>query len=181
MPFYALDGKEPKIHETAFVHPDAVVVGDVEIKGNCYIGPGAVLRADWGSIRIGTGSNIQENCVIHARPGETAFLDTDSHVGHGALIHGSTLEPRVLVGMGSILFDHVHVGYDVIIGAGSLLLEGFKVPPKTIVAGVPAKVIGEISETQLKRKEEGTALYQTLPDIYNKQLRKIPSGEVKKL
>jgi len=150
------------------------VVGDVHISDGCYIGPGAALRGDWGGIRVGKGSNIQENCVVHVRPKEEVRLGVDCHVGHGAIIHGAVVEDRVLVGMGAILFDGVRVGADAIIGAGAVLTEGFQVPPRAIMAGVPAKIVGEASDALLRRKRAGTALYQTLPPLYREHLREVP-------
>ncbi|MEJ5375764.1 MAG: gamma carbonic anhydrase family protein [bacterium] len=180
MPFYALEEREPKVHHGAYVHPWAVIVGDVELGDNCYVGPGAVLRADWGSIRVGRGSNLQENCVLHVRPGETVLLGEDCHVGHGAIIHGAVVEDRVLVGMGSVLMDGVRVGMESIVGAGAVLKEGFQVPPRSIVTGVPAKVVGQVTEQLLERKRWGTALYQGLPRLYKERLREIPPGSVKR-
>jgi carbonic anhydrase/acetyltransferase-like protein (isoleucine patch superfamily) len=178
MPFYALKDREPRVHPEAYVHPLAVLIGDVRIAAGCYIGPGAALRADWGGIRLGAGSNVQENCVIHVRPGDLVTLGTDCHVGHGAIIHGAVVGSRVLVGMGAILFDAVVVDDEATIAAGAVLLEGFRVPRRAIVAGVPAKVVGEASEELLERKRRGTALYQTLPPLYRDHLRELPLGSV---
>jgi carbonic anhydrase/acetyltransferase-like protein (isoleucine patch superfamily) len=179
MPIYALKDREPRVHPGAYIHPKAVLIGDVHIGDGCYIGPGAVLRADWGTIRVGKGSNVQENCVVHVKPGDEVRLGVDCHVGHGAIIHGAVVEDRVLVGMGSILFDDVHVGADSVIGAGAVLPQGFQVPPGSVVAGVPAKVMGQASDELLQRKRAGTALYQTLPPLYREHLREIPAEEVK--
>lgn len=178
MPFYALKDKVPRVHPRTYVHPLAVVLGDVHILEGCYIGPGAVLRADWGGIRIERGSNVQENCVVHVRAQKVARLGEDCHVGHGAIIHGATVEDRVLVGMGAILFEGVHVGAEAIIGAGSVLPEGFVVPPRTVVGGVPARILKEASAEMLERKRQGTARYQTLPQLYGEHLREISPGEL---
>jgi phenylacetic acid degradation protein len=178
MAFYALEARIPKVHSQAYVHPDAVVIGDVTVDRGCYIGPGAVLRADWGCISIKEGSNIQENCVLHARPDDAVQLEADCHVGHGAIIHGAKLEAKVLVGMGAILFDGVQVGAQAIIGAGSVLPEGFVVPPRSIVAGVPAKIIREASDEELANKAWGTALYQKLPELYSRCLREVEPQEL---
>jgi carbonic anhydrase/acetyltransferase-like protein (isoleucine patch superfamily) len=156
-------------------------VGDVQIDSGCYIGPGAVLRGDWGGIRVGKGSNVQENCVIHVRVGDVVELGVDSHVGHGAIIHGAVLEAGVLVGMGAILFDGVRVGADSVIGAGAVLSAGLQVPPRSLVMGVPARIHGQVSDEVLEGKRRGTALYQTLPPIYRDQLREVPREEVKRL
>lgn len=181
MPFYALEEREPKVHGRAYVHPTAVIVGDVEIGENCYVGPGAVLRADWGAIRVGKGSNLQENSVVHVRPGEKVLLGEDCHVGHGAIIHGAVVEDRVLVGMGAVLMDGVRIGKESVVGAGAVLKEGLQVPPRSIVAGVPARVVGQVTEQLMERKRWGTALYQSLPRLYQEQLREIPVGSVRKL
>ncbi len=181
MPFYAFGEREPRVHPRAYVHPMAVVLGDVELGENCYVGPGAVLRADWGSIRVGAGSNLQENCVVHVRPDQEVILGVDCHVGHGAIIHGALVEDRVLVGMGAILMDGVRVGMESIVGAGAVLKEGFQVPPRSIVTGVPAKVVGRVTEQLMERKKWGTALYQGLPRLYKEQLREIPPGSLRRL
>jgi phenylacetic acid degradation protein len=181
MPFYAFGEREPRVHPRAYVHPMAVVLGDVELGENCYVGPGAVLRADWGSIRVGAGSNLQENCVVHVRPDQEVILGVDCHVGHGSIIHGALVEDRVLVGMGAILMDGVRVGMESIVGAGAVLKEGFQVPPRSIVAGVPAKVVGQVTEQLMERKKWGTALYQSLPKLYKEQLREIPPGSLRRL
>jgi phenylacetic acid degradation protein len=178
MPYYALGDRMPRVEKGAYIHPTAVLIGDVVVERGCYIGPGAVLRADWGGIRVGRGSNIQENCVVHVRPDQMVVLGRDCHVGHGAIIHGAHLEERVLVGMGAILFDGVHVGKDAIIGAGSLLPEGFQVPPGVVVSGVPAQIVKEATEEMLERKRRGTALYQTLPELYGRDLMEITEEEV---
>ncbi len=180
MPCYGIGEREPRVHPEAYVHPFAVVIGDVEIGEGCYVGAGAVLRADWGTIRIARGSNVQENCVIHVRPNEVVSLGEDCHVGHGAIIHGATLGQRILVGMGAILMDGVRVGDDAIIGAGALLTEGFEVPQATIVAGVPARIMGEVTFELKERKKIGTSLYQTLPSLYRNHLREIPPHLVKR-
>jgi len=179
MPFYSFQGREPRVHPEAYVHPMAVVIGQVELGDNCYVGPGAVLRADWGIIRVGKGSNLQENSVVHVRPGEEVLLGEDCHVGHGAIIHGALVEDRVLLGMGAVLMDGVVVGMESIVGAGAVLKEGFQVPPRSIVAGVPAKVVGQVTEQLMDRKRRGTALYQSLPKLYKEQLREIPADYLK--
>ncbi len=181
MPFYAFQDREPRVHPGAYVHPMAVVVGDVELEDNCYVGPGAVLRADWGAIRVGAGSNLQENSVVHVRPQDEVRLGAECHVGHGAIIHGAVVEDRVLIGMGAILMDGVVVGMESVVGAGAVLKEGFHVPPRSMVAGVPAKVVGEVTEELMERKRWGTALYQSLPRLYMEQLIEIPIELLRKL
>ncbi|MFQ6013909.1 MAG: gamma carbonic anhydrase family protein [Anaerolineae bacterium] len=162
MALYEFEGKRPEIADNAFVHPEAVVIGGVRIGAGCYIGAGAVLRGDWGDIVVGPGSNIQENCVIHARPGETTHLGPNSHVGHGSIIHGVTLREHVLVGMGAVLHDGVTVGEGAVIGAGCVILEGTSIPAHKLVVGVPGHVVGDVTPEQDEFFWQGTRLYQGL-------------------
>ncbi len=173
MALYEFEGKRPKIAASAYVHPEAVLIGGVTLGEQCYVGAGAVLRADWGDIEIGDGSNVQENCVIHVRPGDMVRLGPASHVGHGAIIHGAGLGQHVLVGMGAILHDDVFVGDGSVIGAGCVVLEGAKIPPNSLVVGVPGKVIGQVSEKQAELMWWGTRLYQALPQRCHEGLRRI--------
>ena len=113
--FYSFNGIRPVVHASSFVHPQAVVTGDVQIGKNCYIGPGAALRGDWGTIILEDGCNVQENCTIHMFPGLTVLLKEGSHIGHGAIIHGATIGRNCLVGMNSVLMDHVQIGDESIV------------------------------------------------------------------
>jgi phenylacetic acid degradation protein len=133
MTLYEFEGKRPEVHPDAFVHPEAVIIGGVTLDADCYVGAGAVLRGDWGDIVVAKGSNVQENCVIHARPDEVVRLGPSSHVGHRAILHGCTLCTHVLVGMGAILHDGVVVGDEAVIASGCVLLEGMQVPPGKLV------------------------------------------------
>ncbi len=173
MAIYEFEGKRPHIAASAFVHPEAVLIGGVTIGEGCYVGAGAVLRGDWGDIVIGPGSNVQENCVFHSRPDETVTLGPNSHVGHGAILHGATLGDHVLVGMGAILGDGVRIGDGCIIGAGCVLLEGTEVPPSRLVVGVPGRVVGEVSAERAEQAWWGTRLYQTLPTRCQAGLRRL--------
>lgn len=166
MGIYEFEGKRPKVGETSFVHPAAVLVGAVTIGENCYIGPGAVLRGDFGYVEIDDGSNIQENCVIHTFPEVTARLGRDSHIGHGAIVHGSRIKENVLVGMGAILHEGVEVGENCIIGSGCVITANQKIPAGKMVVGVPGKIIGDVSPEMNRAKIAGTRLYQTLPRRY---------------
>ena len=173
MSLYEFEGNRPQIAESAFVHPEAILVGRVTIGEGCYVGPGAVLRADWGSIIVGEGSNIQENCVIHAAPDRVANLGRASHVGHGAIIHGATLGEHVLVGMGAILDEEVTVGDGSIIGATCFLPRGTSIPPRKVVVGVPGRVVGDVTPEQEEFTWWGTRLYQALPARCHAGLRRI--------
>jgi phenylacetic acid degradation protein len=161
--FYAFKGFIPVVHPSAFVHPQAVVTGNVHIGKDVYIGPGAALRGDWGGIEIGDGCNIQENCTIHMFPGITVVLEPGAHIGHGAIIHGARIGANSLIGMNAVLMDEVDVGRECIIGALSFVKAGEKIPPRSLMAGNPAKILKEVTDEMLAWKTKGTLLYQALP------------------
>jgi phenylacetic acid degradation protein len=161
--FYSFGDFIPVVHESAFVHPQAVVTGNVVIGKDVYIGPGAMLRGDWGAIVVADGCNIQENCVIHMFPGLGAYLEEAAHIGHGAIIHGARIGKNCLVGMNSVILDRVEVGEGSIIGALTLITEGTQIPPRSLVVGNPGRIIREVSDEMLTWKSQGTALYQQLP------------------
>jgi carbonic anhydrase/acetyltransferase-like protein (isoleucine patch superfamily) len=173
MPIYEFEGKWPSVGHTSFVHPCAVLIGGVTIGENCYIGPGAVLRGDFGYIEIGDGSNVQENAVIHTFPEQTARLAKDSHIGHSAIVHGSQIGENVLVGMGAILHEGVEIGKDCIIGSGCVITDNRKIPPGKLVVGVPGKIVGDVSPEMTRAKVAGTRLYQTLPRRYRETMKLI--------
>ncbi len=173
MPFYRFEGRTPSVHPSSYVHPSAVVIGAVTIGAGCYIGPGVVLRGDWGEISIADGSNVQENVVIHARPEQRAVLGRDSHIGHGAILHGCTLEEHVMVGMGAIVNDDAVIGPDCVIGSGAVIPPGMQVPARQLLVGVPARVLKEVDDRMAAFFRLGTALYQTLPDRYRESLEEI--------
>ena len=164
---YEFNGYRPVIHETSFVHPQANVTGNVIIGAHCYIGPGAVLRGDWGEIKLADGCNIQENCVVHMFPGKSAVFQEAAHIGHGAIIHGATIGKNVLVGMNAVLMDDVIVEENSIVGALCFVPANMNIPAKSLVVGNPAKIIKEVSDEMIAWKTEGTKLYQQLPaDCY---------------
>ena len=156
----------PVVDETAYVHPMATIIGHVTIGKNCYIGPGAVLRGDWGKIEVSNGCNIQENCVVHMFPGTTVRLEEGAHVGHGAIVHGARLGRQCMIGMNAVIMDDVVVGQGCIVGALSFLKAQSQWEDRTIIAGNPAKVLGEVSDDMLAHKVEGTGLYQGLSLIH---------------
>ncbi|HJV20673.1 MAG TPA: transferase hexapeptide repeat family protein [Sediminibacterium sp.] len=160
---YSFKGFVPVIHETAFVHPQAVVTGNVIIGKNVYIGPGAALRGDWGGIVIEDGCNVQENCTLHMFPGTTVVLKEAAHIGHGAVIHGATIGRNCLVGMNSVIMDNVVLGDECIVGAMSFLKADESFEARSLIAGNPAKKIKEVSEEMIAWKTKGTQLYQSLP------------------
>jgi phenylacetic acid degradation protein len=161
--FYEFNGIKPVAHPSAFVHPQAVVTGQVVIGKDVYIGPGAALRGDWGRIVIADGCNVQENCTIHMFPGVTVLLNESAHIGHGAIIHGATIGRNCLVGMNAVIMDEVELGDECIVGALAFIKQGEKIPPRSLVAGNPARIIRPVSDEMIAWKTEGTRLYQQLP------------------
>ena len=161
--FYSFKDFTPVVHESSFVHPQAAITGNVIIGKNCYVGPGAALRGDWGGIIIEDGCNVQENCLIHMFPGVTVLLKQSSHIGHGAIIHGATIGKNCLVGMNSVIMDNVELGDECIVGALSFIKEAEKIPARSLVVGNPAKIIKEVSDEMINWKTKGTQLYQQLP------------------
>ena len=161
--FYEFKGFKPVVHPSSFVHPLAAVTGNVFIGKNCYIGPGAALRGDWGGVVIEDGCNVQENCIIHMFPGVTVLLKEAAHIGHGAIIHGASIGKNCLVGMNAVIMDHVALGDECIVGALSFIKEGQKFPSRSLIVGNPAKIIKEVSDEMISWKTKGTELYQQLP------------------
>ena len=168
---YAYKGMQPVVDPSAYVHPSATLIGHVTIGQKVYIGPGAVLRGDWGRIICEDGANVQENCVVHMFPGATVHLQAEAHIGHGAVVHGATVGRGCLVGMNAVLMDDVVLGAESIVGALSFLKAQSVWPARSLIVGNPAKQVGEVSDDLYAHKQEGTALYQSLPDsIHNGDL-----------
>lgn len=153
----------PVIHESAFVHPQAAVTGNVVIGRDVYIGPGAAIRGDWGRIEIEDGCNVQENCTIHMFPGVTVLLKKGAHIGHGAIIHGATIGENCLVGMNAVIMDNVVLGKECIVGALSFIKADELFEPRSLIVGNPARKIREVSDEMIDWKTAGTAIYQALP------------------
>lgn len=168
---YEFDGFRPVIHPSSFVHEQANVTGNVVIGKNVYIGPGAVLRGDWGKIIVEDGCNIQENCIIHMFPGKTVHLHKSAHVGHGAIIHGGILGSNCLIGMHAVIMDDARIGADSVVGALCFVPQNFEIPDRMIAVGNPAKIVKAVSDEMLAWKTEGTQLYQQLPALCHATLR----------
>jgi phenylacetic acid degradation protein len=160
---YEFKGFKPVIHKSSFIHPQAAVTGNVVIGKNCYIGPGAAIRGDWGEILIEDGCNVQENCTIHMFPGVTVLLKKGSHIGHGAIIHGATIGRHCLIGMNAVIMDNVHLGDESIVGALSFVKDGEIFERRSLIVGNPAKLIRKVSAEMMRWKKEGTRIYQQLP------------------
>jgi phenylacetic acid degradation protein len=164
MPCYTLDGLTPVVDATSFIHPLAVLIGDVIVGPRCYIGPGAALRGDMGRIVISAGSNVQDNCVLHTFPAKEVLLEEESHIGHGAVLHGCVVRRGALVGINAIVMDDAVVGEQALVGAGSFVRAGFVVPPRTLIVGTPARIIRELTPQELEWKATGTREYQELAE-----------------
>ena len=159
---YAIDGIIPVVDPTAFVHPSAVLIGDVIVGPGVYIGPLASLRGDFGRIVMKRGSNVQDSCVIHGTLQNDTIVEEDGHIGHAAVLHGCHIGRNVLVGMNAVVMDGANVGESSIIGAMAFVSKGMEIPPRSLVTGAPARVQRELSEQQIARKHYGTRKYQRL-------------------
>jgi len=154
----------PVVDPSSFIHPQACVTGNVIIGKNVYVGPGAAIRGDWGSIIIEDGCNIQENCTIHMFPGVTVLLKEAAHIGHGAVIHGATIGRNCLIGMNAVIMDNVQLGDECIVGALSFIKADEVFENRSLIVGNPAKKIKEVTDKMMQWKTEGTQLYQQLPE-----------------
>jgi len=159
---YAISGVTPVVDPSAFVHPTAVLIGDAIVGPGCYVGPGAVLRGDFGRIALGPGSNVQDNCILHSYPSGDCIVEEDGHVGHGAILHGCHVGRNALVGMHAVVMDRAVLGAESIVAALAFVRAGFQVPPRTLVGGIPAKVLRELDDKDVAWKSEGTREYQAL-------------------
>jgi len=162
MPCYAIDGLIPVVDPTAYVHPTAVLIGDVIVGARCYVGPSASLRGDFGRIVMDEGSNLQDNCVMHGFPGAVTRIGVDGHVGHGAILHGCVVGRDALIGMNAVVMDEAEVGDGAFVAASAFVPAGMKIPAASLAAGVPAKIKRSLSETEMAWKHEGTLSYQAL-------------------
>jgi phenylacetic acid degradation protein len=168
---YAFDGIRPVVHESAFIHPNATVTGNVTIGRDVYVGPGAAIRGDWGEIVINDGCNVQENCTIHMFPGVTVVLEESAHIGHGAVVHGARIGRNSLIGMNAVIMDNAFVGAECIVGALTFVPAEMQIPPRKVVVGNPGKIVKDVSDEMIAWKTDGTRLYQSLPARLHSTLR----------
>ncbi len=159
---YAIDGIVPVVDPTAFVHPTAVLIGDVIIGPDCYVGPCASLRGDFGRLILERGANLQDTCVMHGFPGTDTVVEEDGHVGHGAVLHGCRVGKNALIGMNAVIMDNAVIGESSIIAACAFVKAGAIIPPRSLAAGMPAKVLRTLSEEEIGWKSDGTRTYQDL-------------------
>jgi phenylacetic acid degradation protein len=162
MPCYQIEGLIPVIDPGAFVHPDAVLIGDVIVGAGCYVGPCASLRGDFGRIVLCDGSNVQDGCVLHSFPNHEMVVEENGHIGHGAVLHGCTVRRDALVGMKAVVMDEAEVGAQAMVAACAFVPAGTRLPPRTLSVGTPARVLRALSDDEVQRKQEATAYYQAL-------------------
>jgi phenylacetic acid degradation protein len=158
----AIDGITPVVHPSAYVHPSAVLIGDVIVGARVYIGPCACLRGDFGRIVIEEGANIQDCCILHAFPDRDLVVEADGHIGHGAVLHGCVVKRNAMIGINSVVNDNAVVGESSIVAAMAFVKAGFEVPAKSLALGIPAKVVRELSADELAWKRDATRQYQEL-------------------
>ena len=162
MPSYSIDGVIPVVDPTAYVHPSAVLIGDVIVGPGCYVGPCASLRGDFGRIVLEEGSNVQDHCCIHGCPDQDTVVEVNGHIGHGAILHSCVVRRDALVGMNAVVMDEAEIGEQAIVAACAFVPAGMKVPARSLVAGIPAKVKKMLSDEEIAWKLEGTRTYQAL-------------------
>jgi phenylacetic acid degradation protein len=162
MPCYALEGVVPVVDPGAYVHPTAVLIGDVIVGPGCYVGPCASLRGDFGRIVLERGANVQDNCVIHGFPDQDTVIEEDGHIGHGAVLHSCVVRRDALVGMNAVVMDEAEIGESAFVAACAFVPAGMKVPARSLVTGVPARVRRQLGEEEIAWKQEGTRTYQDL-------------------
>ena len=159
---YSIDGIIPVVDPSAFVHPSAVLIGDVVVGARVYIGPAACLRGDFGHIEIHAGAKIQDTCVLHGFPGVGTIVEEDGHIGHGVVLHGCTIRRNALVGMNAVINDSAEIGESAIVAAMAFVKAKMVVPPRTLAAGIPARIVRELTDAELAWKIEGTDSYKAL-------------------
>ncbi|MCC6909506.1 MAG: transferase hexapeptide repeat family protein [Phycisphaerales bacterium] len=174
MPCYEFMGVRPVVDATAFIHPTASLIGDVIVGPGCLVGPGASLRGDIGQLVLKAGSNVQDNCTLHCFPGKNVVVEEDGHIGHGAVLHSCTIKRNAMVGMMAVVMDDAVIGEEAFVGALSFVRAGMIVPTRTLVAGIPAKPIRELSKDEVRWKTEGTRIYQQLARNYSASFREVP-------
>jgi phenylacetic acid degradation protein len=173
MPVYEIDGIRPVIHPTAYVHPTAVLIGDVIVGPRCYVGPLASLRGDFGRLVLEEGANVQDTCVMHGFPEDDTVVETDGHIGHGAVLHGCRVGRNAMVGMNAVVMDKAVVGAESIVGAAAFVKAGMLIPPRSLVLGAPARVLRPVTDEEIAWKSYGTRQYHDLNGRSMRSLREV--------
>jgi len=173
MPIYAIEDLIPVVDPSAYVHPTAVLIGDVIIGKDCYIGPNAVLRGDFGRIILNQGCNVQDTCVVHSFPNKDCVIEQDGHIGHGAILHGCHIGRNALVGMNAVIMDDAIIGDESLVAATAFVKTGFQCPPRSLLAGSPAIIKRQLSDQEVAWKSNGTLEYQTLTKRCHASLQEV--------
>jgi phenylacetic acid degradation protein len=170
---YSIDGITPVVHPSAYVHDSAVLIGDVIVGANAYVGPCACLRGDFGRIVVEEGANIQDTCMLHGFPGKDTEVRRGATIGHGAVLHGCIVGAGALVGMNAVVNDNAEVGEDAVVAALAFVRAEAKIPPRSLAAGFPAKVLRELSADEIKWKRDNARLYQQLTERSAKTMKRV--------
>lgn len=175
MALYEFDGKRPRVPDDTFVHPQAVLIGDITVGHECLIAPGVSIRADFGPVIIGNRSNVQDNTVIHVFPGSKVIIEDDVIIAHGAMLHDVHIKSRCVIGMGAVVLFNAVCEEDVFVSVGAVVPKGMHVPAGKIVAGNPAQITRDVSEDQKKTAKAGIDYYCELCRKYITTMKPIPS------
>jgi len=170
---YAIDGLVPVVHPSAFVHPSAVLIGDVIVGERAYIGPCASLRGDFGRIVVERGANIQDHCTMHGFPGKDTVAGAESTIGHGAILHGCVVRRGALVGMNAVVNDNAEVGEEAVVAALAFVKAEARIPARSLAAGIPARVLRQLSAEELRWKHDNMLLYQQLAERSTKTMKQV--------
>lgn len=173
MAIFALNEHVPEISESAWVSESAQVIGQVRIDEQASVWPGAVLRADLAPITLGSGSNLQDNAVVHVDAGRPCTVGRNVTVGHGAILHGCTIEDGALIGMGAVVLNGAVIGRDAIVGAGALVAENKVIPERALVVGTPARLVRTLSDDEVEKLHEDNKHYQQQKERFRTGLRKV--------
>jgi len=170
---YSIDGLVPVVHPSAFVHESAVLVGDVIVAAGAYIGPGACLRGDFGRIVVEEGANIQDNCMLHGFPGTDTVVGMEATIGHGAVLHGCVIRRGALVGMNAVVNDNAEVGEESMVAALAFVKAEGRIPARALAAGIPARVLRELTAEELQWKTDNMRLYRKLAERSARTMQRV--------
>lgn len=170
---YEINGIRPVVHPSAYVHPTAVLIGDVIVGPRCYVGPLASLRGDFGRLILEEGVNVQDTCVMHGFAGSDTVIEGDGHIGHGAVLHGCRIGRNALVGMNAVVMDNAVVGAESIVAAMCFVKAGMEIPPRSMVIGTPARIVRQVTDAELEWKNIGTGQYHELAVRSRETMREV--------
>ncbi len=170
---YAIDGLVPVVHPSAFVHASAVLIGDVIVGARAYVGPAACLRGDFGRILVEEGANIQDACMLHGFPGKDTVVGAEATIGHGAALHGCVVRRGALIGINAVVNDNAEVGEDAMVAALAFVRAEARIPPRSLAAGIPARVRRELNAEELQWKKDNMLLYQKLAERSTQSMQRV--------